>query len=72
MPKKENRATFLGILNLPNISSYLADKTFSDHSEISFCQILPALMTVTTNHLLCLQCVHTCDQVTTRTQMSKM
>ena len=44
---------FLGIVNLPRISSHLADESFSNHSEIPFCQILPALMTVTTNHLLC-------------------
>ena len=53
MPKKENEATFLGIVNLPRISSHLADESFSKHSEIPFCQILPALMTVTTNHSLC-------------------
>ena len=38
---------------LPRISSHLADESFSNHSESPFCQILPALMTVTTNHLLC-------------------
>ena len=53
MPKKEIKATFLDIVNLPRISTHLADKSFSNDSEIPFCQILPALRTVTTNHLLC-------------------